>query len=78
MMMWLSANWMNILLITVIVLILYFVVRSMIRNKKTGKSVCGGNCACCGVCSGCRTCGKCGAIKSTVMTNDSDSAAKLK
>ena len=56
---WLSANLINIVLIAVIALIVGLLLRGMIRDKKAGKSSCGGNCASCGVCggscSGCRS-----------------------
>ena len=55
---WLSANLINIVLIAVIALITGLLIRSMIRDKKAGKSSCGGNCASCGACSGCSACGK--------------------
>ena len=59
---WLSANLINIALIAVIALITGLLVRSMIRDKKAGKSSCGGNCASCGACSGCSACSSCGAM----------------
>ena len=55
---WLSANLINIALIAVIVLITALLIRGMIRDRKAGKSSCGGNCASCGACSGCSACGK--------------------
>ena len=55
---WLSANLINIVLVAVIALITGLLIRSMIRDKKAGKSSCGGNCASCGACSGCSACGK--------------------
>ena len=45
---WLSANLINIVLVAVIVLITGLLIRSMVRDKKAGKSSCGGNCASCG------------------------------
>ena len=54
---WLTANLINIALIAVIALVVSLLIRSMIRDKKAGKSSCGGNCASCGVC------GKCGAAR---------------
>ena len=65
---WLSANLINIVLIAVIVLITGMLIRSMIRDRKAGKSSCGGNCASCGVCSGCNTCNKCSMINSSPAT----------
>ncbi len=59
MLIWLSANWINIVLVAVIALIVALLIRGMIRDKKVGKSSCGGNCASCGACS---SCGKCGAV----------------
>ena len=58
---WLCGNLINIVLVAVIVLVVGFLVRSMIHDKKAGKSSCGGNCASCGACGGCSACGKCGA-----------------
>ena len=57
---WLSANLINIVLLAVIVLIIGLLIRSMIRDRKAGKSPCGGSCASCGACSGCSACSKCG------------------
>ena len=53
---WLSVNWINIALVSVLVLIVGLLLRSMIRDKKAGKSSCGCNCASCGACSGCSRC----------------------
>ena len=64
---WLSANLINIALVAVIALTVGFLIRSMIRDKKAGKSSCGGNCANCGVCSGCSSCAKCAAMKTAQM-----------
>ena len=70
---WLSANLINIVLVAVIVLITGLLIRSMVRDKKAGKSSCGGNCASCGACSGCRVCGTCGAAKPAAMNKRADS-----
>ena len=59
---WLSANLINIILVAVLVLIVGLLLRGMIRDKKAGKSSCGGNCASCGACGGCSACGKCAAM----------------
>ncbi len=59
---WISVNFINIVLITVIVLIASLLIRCMIRDKKAGNHSCGGNCASCGACSGCSACGRCGTI----------------
>ncbi len=53
MLVWLSANVINITLAAVIVLIAGLAIRSMIRDKRAGKSSCGGKCADCGACSAC-------------------------
>ena len=70
---WLSANLINIVLVAVIALITGLLIRSMVRDKKAGKSSCGGNCASCGACSGCSTCGTCGATKPAAMNKRADS-----
>ncbi len=54
---WLSANWINIILVAVLVLIVGLLLRGMIRDKKAGKPSCGGSCASCGACAGCASCG---------------------
>ena len=71
---WLSANLINIVLVAVIVLITGLLIRSMVREKKAGKSSCGGNCASCGACSGCSACGTCGAAKPAALNKRADSA----
>ncbi len=48
---WLAGNLVNIVIIAVIVLAVALAVGSMIRDKKAGKSSCGGNCASCGACA---------------------------
>ena len=53
---WLSANLINIVLVAVIVLVVGFLLRSMIRDKKAGKSSCGGSCGSCAGCAGCSAC----------------------
>ena len=59
MLVWLSANLVNIALIAVLVLIVSLLIRGMIRDRKVGKSPCGGNCAACGACKGCSGCSGC-------------------
>ena len=54
---WLCAYLINIVLIAVLALIVSLLIRGMIRDKKAGKSSCGGSCASCGVCSGGSACG---------------------
>ena len=55
---WFSANLINIVLVALIALIVGLLIRGMIRDRKAGKSPCGGNCAECGACGGCGSCGK--------------------
>ncbi len=56
---WLSANLVNIVLVAVLALIVTLLIRGMIRDKKAGKSSCGGSCASCGACG---ACGKCASM----------------
>ncbi len=53
---WLAANLINIVLIAVIALVVALIIRGWIRDKKAGKSSCGGNCAHCGLCAGGQGC----------------------
>ena len=54
---WISANLINIVLAAVIVLIVSLLIFVMVRDKRAGKSSCGGNCASCGgSCAGCNAC----------------------
>ena len=54
---WLAANLINIVLILVIAAAVALILRGMIRDRKTGRSPCGGGCASCGACSGsCSSC----------------------
>ena len=50
---WLSANLVNLVIVAALVLIVGFAIRSMIRDRKAGKSSCGCNCASCGACGSC-------------------------
>jgi hypothetical protein len=60
---WLSANLINIVLIAAVALLVALLIRGLIRDKKAGKSACGGNCASCGACGGCSACGSCPSMK---------------
>ena len=73
---WLTANLINIALIAVIALVVSLLIRSMIRDRRAGKSSCGGNCASCGACGGCASCGKCGTM-SAGADNDPEKSAAL-
>ena len=47
---WLSQNIVNIVIIAALVLAVGLVIRGMIRDRRAGRSSCGGNCAACGAC----------------------------
>lgn len=51
---WLIANMGTILVTLVLILIVAGIIHTMIRDKKQGKSTCGGNCAHCKMCTSCR------------------------
>lgn len=53
MMEWLLANIGTILITLILILTVAAVVRSLVRDKKQGKSLCGGNCAHCKMCAAC-------------------------
>ena len=52
---WFAANLINIVLILAVAALLGLIVRGMIRDRKAGRSSCGGSCADCGACHGCGT-----------------------
>ena len=66
---WLSANLINITLIAAVALIVFLLVRVMVRDRKAGKAPCGGNCASCGACRGCASCSGCGAAEGTPIVD---------
>ena len=68
---WLSANWINLILIAVLTLIVGLLLRGMIRNKIAGKRSCGCSCASCEACSGCSACAACGSMKGAAMQDRS-------
>jgi hypothetical protein len=53
---WLAANLINIVLILVIAAVIGLILRGMIRDRKAGKSPCGGSCTDCGACGSCDGC----------------------
>ncbi len=55
---WLAGNLGTILVSIVLIAIVTVIIRSMIRDKKMGKSTCGGSCAHCKMCASCRQAGK--------------------
>ena len=54
-MLWLKENLVTIAVCLVLAVVVGLIIWSMIRDKRAGRSPCGGNCASCGVCSGCHT-----------------------
>ena len=53
---WLATNLINIVLILAVAAVLGLIVRGMVRDRRAGKSSCGGSCADCGACHGCGAC----------------------
>ena len=53
MLQWISANIGTILISLVLLAVVGLIIRSMIRQKRQGKSSCGGNCAACAACGAC-------------------------
>ena len=47
---WITGNIGTILLTLLLVVIVTLIIRSLIRDKKQGRSSCGGNCAHCHMC----------------------------
>ena len=72
---WLSANLINITLIAAVALIVFLLVRVMVRDRKAGKAPCGGNCASCGACRNCASCSGCGAAEGTPIVDRTNRAA---
>lgn len=68
MLIWLTSHIADLIIIAVIAAIVFFVVRGMIRDKKAGKSSCGGSCAGCGACAGCSACSADGCPAQTPST----------
>ncbi len=52
---WFSSNMGTIVVGGVILAIVVAIIHSMWKDKKSGKSSCGGNCGACGGCGGCST-----------------------
>ena len=53
MLQWISTNIGTILISLLLLAAVALIIRSMMRDKKQGKSSCGGNCAGCAACSSC-------------------------
>ena len=58
MLQWISANIGTILISLVLLAVVALIIRSMVNDKKQGKSSCGGNCASCGGCCACHKDGR--------------------
>ncbi len=43
----------TIILSILIVAVVALIVHKMLKDRRAGKSPCGGNCQCCGACQGC-------------------------
>ena len=52
---WLAANWVNILVIALVAVMIFFAARSLIKDKKAGKSSCGCSCANCALAGKCHS-----------------------
>ena len=52
---WLASNWINIVVIALVGVAVFFAVRSLIKNKKAGKSSCGCNCSHCAMSGKCHS-----------------------
>ena len=52
---WLAANWVNILGIALVAVAVFFAARSLIKDKKAGKSSCGCNCSHCALAGKCHS-----------------------
>jgi hypothetical protein len=52
---WLAANWVNILVIALVAVAVFFAARSLIKDKKAGKSSCGCNCSHCALAGKCHS-----------------------
>ena len=53
MLQWISTNIGTILISPLLLAAVALIIRSMMRDKKQGKSSCGGNCAGCAACGAC-------------------------
>ena len=54
MILWITQNIGTILITLFIAIIVTLIILSMIRDKKQGRSSCGGNCAHCNMCASCK------------------------
>ncbi|MCD8120149.1 MAG: FeoB-associated Cys-rich membrane protein [Lachnospiraceae bacterium] len=49
---WLTANYGSIIVFLILCVIVFFVIRSMVLDRRSGRHSCGGSCAGCSGCSG--------------------------
>ena len=59
---WLAENLGTILISIILIVLVAIIIRSVIRDKKMGRSTCGGSCASCKMCAACRQSGKTGNV----------------
>lgn len=52
---WITENLGTIVVSLVLILLVAGAIRTIRKEKKQGRSCCGGNCAHCGACSACKT-----------------------
>mgnify|MGYP002518588432 CR=1 FL=1 len=50
---WLANNYVTVLICAALVLVVFLIIRSLVRDKKKGKSTCGCNCAHCAMAGSC-------------------------
>ncbi|MCR4604772.1 MAG: FeoB-associated Cys-rich membrane protein [Eubacterium sp.] len=55
MMEWIMNNIGTIVITMLLIVVVALIVHSMLKDKKQGKSSCGGNCAHCKMCASCRS-----------------------
>ncbi|MBO4266756.1 MAG: FeoB-associated Cys-rich membrane protein [Lachnospiraceae bacterium] len=55
---WLATNLGTIIISIIMIALVTVIIRTMIRDKKMGKSACGGSCASCKMCAACRRAAK--------------------
>ncbi len=52
---WFAQNLINIVIVAVLIVVVSLIIMGMIKDRKSGKGVCGGNCNACR--GGCTQCG---------------------
>ncbi|MBR1797058.1 MAG: FeoB-associated Cys-rich membrane protein [Clostridiales bacterium] len=52
---WLQANTGNIIILLILAVVVALVIRSMIKDKKSGKGSCGCNCGSCAMAGSCHS-----------------------